>query len=403
MPPRPTTQLRTYNCPNCAAPLNLVPNADTLTCAYCHNTIQVRRPNAPPPAMPVEQRFVLHVPHDFNADFQAAARVSNMVGVIVTLVVVVAAVLPGVFIALRSSGFRLTSTSLPAECAMNEKITIDGQTYTKGGVALTADLNCKVLIKHSKIKGKIEMKTNAEVTFEDTEITGDDELIDVGINGKLKMTNTKIHSDGVAITTTDNADITFIDSEIVSKGAGIHAATNFVASLKNTKLTSEELGIAADSNSKITLDATSEISGTDFGVKLGVNPEVNCKGKITSEQVGISADTNAKLSIGKTCVVSGKNNAIVGNINFNLTLDGKLVSEQVAMNAHSVQSLQISGGAVIDAPMPWPFGFTAHASSVNVSPRATIPGLSASASASGSSSKHTCTSSEIAAGKPGCH
>jgi hypothetical protein len=446
---RTTTQLRSYDCPNCAAPLEVVPGVDVVKCLYCHHSIQVRRTPAPPQALsPEAMRFILHIPHDdgrtsdpshptFKDKFDKFTSTSAGIAIVTLGVLAFLAILGIVMISLNpknrapkaASGKKPASSSalasagpvsLPLTCFGGRTLTIESQTYTLRGVALNAYQNCKVTIKHSQITGSIDVSDGAEVTIEDSDITSEDSAIAMKDLSTLTLTNTTVHSSGVGIQAGDNARVTMNGSKLFAKGDGIRASYIALA-LIDSQIQSDAIGIDGHANAVVTVDDQSAVSGATNAMHLKTNGDLKCNGAITSDHVAIRADFNANLNVSRGCIVTGKTTAIESVNNLTLIVDGSLVSDGTAIDAGDPVHIAINESAVIDAPIAWLPG-NLRSNVLTVSPSATLltgnrhskaaPMAAAAAAARApkpppapapaATTRSTCSLDDIAAGKRGC-
>jgi hypothetical protein len=309
---RTTTQLRSYKCPNCAAPFEVVPNVDTLICAYCHNAIQVRRTNMAPPSLPQEQaRYVLHVPHedpffgnrgapmppnDFGA--APAMRSTKVTGAIIGGTIFFGVVVMRLVLTFGSHlpwhaaikphpvdpGGAIhgdlppgvappppppAAITLPMECSNGATPTVDGQSYDGGATAVTVQSDCTLTIKNSHIKGKISVQERAIVSIENSEITSDGIVINLMEYDRLTLTNTTIHSLGIGTGEAADPKKTATAKKSYDMGAAVRGGFNAEIALVNSHVIGDKCGIATDDMPKIALDNASAVSGSERGVLHG--------------------------------------------------------------------------------------------------------------------------------------
>jgi DNA-directed RNA polymerase subunit RPC12/RpoP len=340
-------KLTANKCANCHAPLTVAPDATVVRCQYCGNTMQVER------AKPKVTRMA--GPPPTNVIYVAPVR-SGMA----TLMIVAFSIVP-VLIAVGSVAFsslRGHFVSLPATCAINESITISGKTFDGPGTAITAETNCKIKIKDSKIKADtiVEGKLNVEITLENSTLEAKKTAIVLEHNGKVKLSGkSSVSGAENGIEGSYNLEVAVEDSKLSGGESGVKGDSGLKVKAKNGTISGKDSAVACESNGTVTVEAGGVLTSEAAAVrnKSSLTLEVE-GGSVDGGEVAVSSESNPKIKVTKKGkVTSAKGNAIEGGSNMDLTVDdGTVEAGDTAVKASSngkvkvVKGGRIKGGSV---------------------------------------------------------
>jgi hypothetical protein len=222
------------DCANCAAPLDVKPNAWVATCAYCGRTQQVRaKPKAPtPPGWQAPTQWTppatAHVHQVFLYNPGSAARKqSRFVTCLVLLPILLtvgATTLPFLIPLMSAKMASWTWDGAETlECGGNDRRTLsDVDVKAKATPAIVVRGNCELTIESSRIRGTevLDVRENGRVTIRDSELSmrGNVGLrVDGNFGAKIIKSKIRVKGEGDEVLVLDaggNAGITLEGSEL---------------------------------------------------------------------------------------------------------------------------------------------------------------------------------------------
>lgn len=292
---------------------------------------------------------------------------------------------------LKSAGVSLAGTGItlggnenfPMTCGMNQQLTIEGRKFEGTGTLITGEINCKIKIKDSTLKGDVVVaaKNLVEVTVENSTLEGKQTAVKLEMNSKLdakKQTHLKAEETGLEGGI--NSQVSLDDSSIEGGEVGVKADTNFKLRANKSRISGKEYAIRASNNlelegkeltltggrvaldgevnlkadlrggaleggeaavhmsgpnASLKLSRAARLSARETALKVGSNLELEMdEALIDGGEIGIDSEVNPKLTLGPKARVHGKQIALKAGVNLELQMrSATLESEAVALCA----------------------------------------------------------------------
>ncbi|MFN7132464.1 MAG: hypothetical protein ACK4N5_10300 [Myxococcales bacterium] len=329
--------LHAHRCPHCSAPLRVDRTAVDVTCEYCSHVIHVER--AAPPADPARvKRDTVYVPTTISA--------------VVVLLIVLGAGLPllGVVVGVgRVAVKHLAPASLPAQCPPNGELLVEGREWSGAGVAVTAEANCKVTLRHVRLTADVGVRGAANVTvvLEDSRIEARDTAVALGVNGRVQATRTHLAGEKIGVRGDTNLHLELQAGEIVGERAVV-GSSNARLSLAGSTLRGRRAGVEAESNLKLKLEGGAIHASDGVAIRGGTNVEVKGPGGVVEgSRGGIRAEGNLVVELTGQARVTGPI-AIHAESNPRLHLDGATVEgAETGLRGESNVRVLLEGGALL--------------------------------------------------------
>ena len=330
----------TRNCPNCGAPLSLKRAAKDVRCPFCTHVIHIEWTKPVNVPAPLTVYVTPEAPHLVVVLLLAGALIP--VGIVTALVVlIVKSHAPAAFVGNRSvveevaEKTGLVPVRFPTKCGLNQELEIIGANYEGLGTLIVGDINCKIHIKDSKLKGTvvISAKNLVEVTLENSTLYGTDTAIQFDMNSKvLAKQHSLLKGDNFGLTAGLNGELSLEDSRVEGKQAAVKAGVNFGFTSKGSSLVGKEYGLWADDNLKVQLNGT-QLQAERVGLRTDANLELKAQdSQISGGEVGVWGTVNSKLELESKAKITGKRYALKVGHNLELSMQGAaLESEQVAL------------------------------------------------------------------------
>jgi DNA-directed RNA polymerase subunit RPC12/RpoP len=305
----------TAQCTNCGAPLEVPKKATEVACAYCGTKIRVERAQSAPPAHEAKPHTV-YVKPGLPSFVIWFIVLTSVVPVIVPIALVVGPLLFGVV------QTHVTGVTLPATCPPNGELELVGANYSGDGTVVTAEVNCKLRIKDSKLSGDVavDAKANVEVTVENSTLEGKDVAIKLDVNSKANVTKgSVVKSPEVAVSGGTNAELSVDASRVEGGSRAVETTVNGKVRLGHEAVVeSAEKAIVAELNLEITVDDSS-VHGKDAAIDSGLNTKLKAvrQGRIAGDKVGVRASHNLKATL-ENAVVESLGPAICAGYNAEL-------------------------------------------------------------------------------------
>jgi hypothetical protein len=232
----------------------------------------------------------------------------------------------------------LVPVSFPATCGLNQELEIVGATYEGTGTLIVSDINCKIRIKDSKLKGTVVVaaKNLVEITIENSTIYGTETAVRADMNSTVRASRKSLlKSDSTGLVMGLNGKVFLEDSRIEGQEAAIKASVNFELSAKGSTIIGKEYGIKADDNVKVEFDG-STLRGERAALRADNNLDLSSKNgtELIGDEVGVWATANAKLELESQSKIVGKRFAVKVGHNLELSMhQAALDSDQVALCA----------------------------------------------------------------------
>jgi len=340
------------SCPNCGAPLPVQKAATQITCQFCGNVIRVEWTRQVPA---MAQPLTLYVPPTV-ASAQLLLRVLVPVGLAMAFSVYHFAFNFNLTIQspiqqiVQKAG--LGTVTFPATCGLNQELEIIGQTYEGDGTLITGDVNCKVHIKDSKLKGTVVVlaKNLVEVTVENSTLTGTEAAIKTEMNSKIDAKrNSVILGKVAAIDAGLNTGVTLTDSRVEGQELGIKTALNFELTAKGASIVGKQYAVRSEGNMKASLTGTNA-RGERSALFTGYNLELEMHGgKLEGNEAALTTtDANANIRLSDGAEFVAKETALKTGSNLELSMeDATLRAEETAIDAGVNPKLHLSAKARI--------------------------------------------------------
>jgi hypothetical protein len=321
-------KLTSKKCPNCGAPIALNAGQSDVSCQYCGNVIHVEWGKKAPAEKPP---MTVYVKRPGFAMLPLLIVLGSLVPIAIPLFVAFGPKLKNLATAVAAeSGIPTGKMSFPTDCGMNRELTIIGQTFEGAGTLVTGDVNCKIKIKDSKLKGDIVVlaKNLVEITVENSTLEGKEAAVRLGMNSKL-----------------------FARTQTVLKGeeAGVIGGINSELSLDGSTIEGAVSGFRAEANCKLTANG-SRISGKEFGIRSSSNLSVEGRELVISGgRVALESEVNLKLDLRGGTLEGGEAGVRTKgpNANLKLTRQARIAARETALNSESNLQLEMED-AVID-------------------------------------------------------
>jgi hypothetical protein len=191
------------NCPQCGAPMAGHPGMNI--CQYCKRQVHVPDPQASAPAQDeIPKLYVVQMPMQQVSVQPVRSTASSLI----TLIIVLVTTAVPIFIVWRT--FRSVGMpGIPAVpgvadmvwdgksqlvCSGNNHMTIEGKTADLGGIAITAEGNCRLTLVRCNIKGNVavEAKHNAVVTIEGGSVSGKRKALIASENATINVRGARV-------------------------------------------------------------------------------------------------------------------------------------------------------------------------------------------------------------------
>jgi hypothetical protein len=230
----------------------------------------------------------------------------------------------------------LSSVRFPAKCGLNQELELTSINYEGTGTLITSDINCKVRIKDSKLKGTIVIaaKNLVDISLENSTIYGIETAISSDMNTTVHVArNSLIKGDAIGLTMGLNGKVTVEDSRIEGQNAAIKSGVNFDLSAKNSNITGKEYGLLADNNVKIEFD-NSKVNAERAAIRSDANLDLSMRhgSHVKGADVGVWSTVNSKLELESNSKIEGKRFAVKTGHNLELSmLNAALESDEIAL------------------------------------------------------------------------
>lgn len=402
-----SVKLMEQRCPSCNAPLQVSPTEATVTCRYCGNAISIQRQKPPPAARVSSFGSAGHVPSTVLYIPAAASVGASLLPALIPVVVLFVVAIVG---AVSALGRRFVS--LPATCHANETLTISGKNYDGTQPAVVAGVNCKLTIKdstltstdaivkgginlelhivNSKLKSKthaLELATtnakvwitdksevhgdesgllgenNVELEVKDSTVSGGQDAIDLGSNGKVSLVNAKIIGKENAIKAGSSAKITSKGTTITSDESGVRLESSSGSfDGKQTTITAGDTALFIESNGDVKLADKSvlkSLKGDGLSAK-SVNLKLQLEDtKVEAKEVGLRLAGNADVRIRKGSQVHGDNSGLRADYNLKLSVEGATIDSAGPAIAGSTNAeVRVTAGSSIKGTPAFQFPST---------------------------------------------
>jgi hypothetical protein len=253
-------------CSYCGAPLDVSSGRGLLRCGYCHQVHRIGRMRTIAPEKPEGWEQPATWAPRAGARAGAApltyggsrAFSANLIGVIVTVAVSLAGVLPtlwttGLFgfgarksalegVAITPGVLRGPSAwdgTTPFSCGGNDSVTLEGITAELGeATAMTVEANCELRLVRCTIRAweGIRATGNRGVLLENTRIEAQGTGVTLEGNKRLELRNSTIESAGVAIRASGNARVTLGGGRVQGKTGAMVLESNARAEVNGTEV-----------------------------------------------------------------------------------------------------------------------------------------------------------------------
>lgn len=372
-------KLTSKTCPNCGAPMVLTPGVSDLPCQYCGNVIHVEWGKKAPPAAPPLTVYVK--PPSFGG-LPLIIVLATLIPVAVPLYLAFAPKLTNLANEVAATAGVVTQT-FPLTCGLNQEVSVIGRTFEGTGTLITGDINCKIRIKDSKLKGDVVVqgKNLVEITLENSTIEGAEAAVKLGMNSKVyARKNSLVKGGEVAVAGGINSELHLEDSAVEGKEAGVRADVNFKLNGTRSRIIGAEYGVVGSSNlaiegRELSISGGKSAVEAEVGLKAALRGgifeggeaairskgpnthlKLSQKARLTAKEnaldtqnnleldmedalidggeMGIETGVNPKLRLGHNARIVGKNVAVKAGVNFELTMRGASIeSDRVAVCA----------------------------------------------------------------------
>jgi hypothetical protein len=317
--------LAAKKCPNCGAPVPRTPGQLEATCQYCGNLVQFEAPRAATLLRPATA-----------SRSGVAARV--VLALVVTLAGLGAVVGFAVFrsqvvsVADVAGGLKLpfaTTQDFPLTCGLNQELLIENRKFDGSGTLVNADINCKIKIKNSTLKGDIVVRAKnlVEVSVENSVLEGKETAVKLEMNSKLFASKkSQLLSPDTAVDAGINTEISLDDSTIVGGETGIKADTNFKLRASKSTVKGKKFAIRGDNSVDVEGRELSLVGG-----RVALESEINLKadlrgGSVEGGEAAIHLKgPNAELKLSNSARLSARETALKTSSNLSLEMEDALI------------------------------------------------------------------------------
>ncbi len=322
-------QVITQQCPNCGARIPLQKNVSDVRCEYCGNMIHVEwTKKVPPPG--TAQPLTVYVKPPTAGPILWIVALGAIVPLVIGGVIAAAATsasvsgVPGV----PGLGGKITDVTFPATCGLNQEMEIVDRTFEGSGTLITGEVNCKIKIKNSTLKGDVVVlaKNLVELTLENSTIEGKEAAVKVEMNSKIFATQKSVIKGGEAgILAKLNTDVSLTDSKVEGQTA-ISAETNFELEGTSSEVVGKDYGLQASSNAKVK-GKKLVVRGGRAAIESEHNLELELRGgSVEGGEVGVkSKGSNAKIKLREDAKITGKEAGIDASNNLALEMEQAVV------------------------------------------------------------------------------
>lgn len=328
-------KLASRKCPNCGAPITLSAGVNDVPCGYCGNVIHVEW-GKKPPTQAQKPPLTVYVRPGLGF-LPLVILLGALLPVGIPLFLAFAPALKSVASEVAAEA-GLAASTFPMNCGLNQSLSIVGQTFEGEGTLITGEINCKIKIKNSKLKGDlvVDAKNLVEVTLENSTLEGREAAVRLGMNSKVFATKKSV---------------------LKGEDAGIVVGINSEVSLDDSSVEGAEHGVRADTNAKLT-GTRSKIVGKEYGIRASHNLGIEGRELVVQgSRAALEAAVNTKLDL-RGGAFEGTESAIRvkgSNVELNLTRKARLTARETAVKVESNLKLEmedalIDGGEVgVDA------------------------------------------------------
>lgn len=319
-------KLTSKKCPNCGAPITMNPGVSDVPCQYCGNVIHIEWGKKAPAA---KQPLTVYVKPPTFSMLPLWIALGTLLPVALPLILVFGPKLKNVATEVAAeSGFPPT-TRFPAECGMNQELSIIGQTFEGTGTLITGDINCKIKIKDSKLKGDLVVlaKNLVEISIENSTLEGKEAAVRLGMNSKLfAKKQTTLRGEEAGVIGGINSELTLDESSIEGQETGVRADVNCKLNANESRVVGKEYGIRASSNLSV---EGRELTVT--GSRAALESEVNLKldlrgGALTGDEAGVrTKGPNANLKLSRSARIAARETALKTESNLELEMEDALI------------------------------------------------------------------------------
>lgn len=317
-------KLTSKKCPNCGAPLVLNPGSNDVTCQYCGNVIHVEWGKKPPVAQPPLTVYV----KPKTGCLPAWITIGTLVPLAVPLALAFGPKLKNVATEVAAEA-GMVKQSFPVECGLNQEVSIVGQTFEGTGTLITGDVNCKIKIKDSKLKGDIVVlaKNLVEINVENSTLEGKEAAVKLGMNSKLFATKGSVlKGDEMGISGGINSEVGLTNSSVQGGSSGVRSDVNFKLQASNARISGSEYGIRANSN--LSIDGRElSISGGRVALESEVNLKLELRGGLFEggEAAVRMKGPNANLKLSQKARLTARENALDTQTNLELEMEDAMI------------------------------------------------------------------------------
>ncbi|HET9959879.1 MAG TPA: hypothetical protein VFQ61_35550 [Polyangiaceae bacterium] len=243
-----------------------------------------------------------------------------------------------------------SAPSFPVHCGLNGSVEIVGQTFSGEGTLIEGEVNCKIRIRDSKLKGDVvvDAKNLVEVTVENSTLEGKQAAIQSRMNSKIRLTKqSQLRAQEAAILAGLNTEISLRDSQISGDEQGIKAEHNVRIEAFSSKISGNETGILGSLNAKIS-GRDVEVSGGRSGIEAQHNLELSLEGgKVEGKEAGVRCKgSNAELKLTRKARIASPEVAVSGDNNLHLEMrDAQIDGGEIGVQASSNPKLALLAGA----------------------------------------------------------
>jgi hypothetical protein len=320
-------KLTSKKCPNCGAPLVLNPGVHDVPCQYCGNVIHVEWGRKAPPPTQAPPLTVYVRPS--SGCLPVWILLGTVIPIMLPLWFAFGPKLVNLANEAASEAGIAPKTSFPVTCGMNQEVSIIGQTFEGPGTLINGDINCKIRIKDSKLKGDlvVSAKNLVEINVENSTLEGKEAAVRLGMNSKLfARKNSVLKGEEAGVLAGINSEIGLQDSSVESPNSGIRADVNCRLDGNNSKITGGEYGLRANSNLNVTGRELS-ISGGRVALESEVNLKLELRGGVFDgkEAAVHMKGPNAALKLGQKARLTAREKALDTESNLELEMEDALI------------------------------------------------------------------------------
>lgn len=322
-------KVKKRTCPHCGAPLQLTKGVSDITCQYCGTAVHVEWTRQRPPREKAKPDTVYASP-GMGVGTGLLVALFSLAPVVVSLVMFAGPALGD--LAVR---FGVSKLVFPVSCGVNEAVQIVGITHHGTGTLITADVNCRLLIRDSQLSADVvvDAKNLANITIENSTIEGADVAIQAGMNTRIAAgAGSVLRGREAAVEASHNLQLSLEGASLEAEEAGLKSGVNAKLKLsKKSKIAGKEVGVDGDTNCEIELD-DSIIEGGERGLLAGVNAKVRLEdgAKLKGGRSALEARTNLDLSLRNASIESG-GVAVCGEHNAEIRARGSVIRAPEAL------------------------------------------------------------------------